>query len=578
MVKIVLDPGHGGTANLGGSSWNNAKGPNGLLEKTVTLKVALAAKEALSNLPVQVLLTRSTDVNVGIRARAAVAKDNAAEVFVSIHFNAPETCAAPAQGTETWINPNPREKSRMLASKIQASVLAVTGYRDRGVKDSILVSGVLRNDYHHQTTAHCLVEISFLSCQSSEEARLKTDAYISELGQAIRSGIVRYCVSAGLLPQSTQEALTEGVDDTFGEPEDAASAYRLGLIPTDEEPVAAGQAFTEGTFTESTDPRLRMAKIIVDFEARRDSRGRIEVYYPPAADGGGRFEVAGINVRYHPDQAWALRRLIEAGRHAEAEALAADYIAQYTDVAMSWCRTPGVQFFLRDSVFNRGPGGGARILQRAVGVAIDGVIGARTRAAVAAAENNPRDLIASLRRAREDYEREEIGYRPIFWAGLVNRWNKAQTAALTFLNSSPVATEAFDHSDLDSSYPPFGLRAEKGLTDDVLERFPDNAIIGVHAAWEIEEIQRILDFPGKNFKVAWFSEPKLESPVGEETKRASRSVRIRRAALTQENLVKTYGPERFAGHVALSVTQEKTANSPKGKGTQSTSSSRTRGK
>src|SRR5690348_14093497 len=40
MATIVIDPGHGGSEDLLGSSANHAVGPNGTLEKTLTLDVA----------------------------------------------------------------------------------------------------------------------------------------------------------------------------------------------------------------------------------------------------------------------------------------------------------------------------------------------------------------------------------------------------------------------------------------------------------------------------------------------------------------------------------------------------------
>ena len=100
MANIVLDPGHGGTIKVGGSSPNNATGPNGLKEKEVTLKVALAAERALAGPGIRVVLTRRSDRNLGIAERAAVARDNRADTFVSVHFNAPGG-EVPAQGTET---------------------------------------------------------------------------------------------------------------------------------------------------------------------------------------------------------------------------------------------------------------------------------------------------------------------------------------------------------------------------------------------------------------------------------------------------------------------------------------------
>jgi hypothetical protein len=45
--------------------------------------------------------------------------------------------------------------------------------------------------------------------------------------------------------------------------------------------------------------RMRMAKQIVDFEARRDKKGHLQVYKLPDWDGGGRYEVAGINEKYN---------------------------------------------------------------------------------------------------------------------------------------------------------------------------------------------------------------------------------------------------------------------------------------
>ena len=124
-----------------------------------------------------------------------------------------------------------------------------------------------------------------------------------------------------------------------------------------------------------------MAKTIVDFEARRVN-GKLAIYSLPANDGGGAYEVAGINVRYHPVEAAKLKALIEAGRHDQAEASVVDYLLDYTKPAAGWTTDAGVEFYLRDCVFNRGPKGAARILQRALGVDDDGEIGPATRDAL----------------------------------------------------------------------------------------------------------------------------------------------------------------------------------------------------
>ncbi|MFZ1103040.1 MAG: peptidoglycan recognition family protein [Hyphomicrobiaceae bacterium] len=184
--------------------------------------------------------------------------------------------------------------------------------------------------------------------------------------------------------------------------------------------------------------RLAMARVILDFEARRDAQGRIAVYRLPAGDGGGRYEVAGINERYHPAVCDELVALIRAGRHAEAEERTAEHIAQYTDKAAAWTHNAGVELFLRDCMFNRGPGGAAWILQKAVGVATDRDVGPITLAAAQAAEAAPEQLLDRLRRSREAYERLRRDETSRFWTGLVNRWNKAHATALEFMSAPAV--------------------------------------------------------------------------------------------------------------------------------------------
>jgi peptidoglycan hydrolase-like protein with peptidoglycan-binding domain len=185
--------------------------------------------------------------------------------------------------------------------------------------------------------------------------------------------------------------------------------------------------------------RMKMAKQIVDFEARRDRKGHLQVYRLPRGDGGGRYEVAGINERFNKEVCDRLVELIEAGAYDKAEALATEFIASDTDIVVNWSRIPAIEFYLRDSVFNRGHAGGAKILQMALGVEPDGVVGPRTRALLAVAEQDPDRLLNDLRAARERYEREVAGRdeRSRFWKGLVNRWNNALKFARTFLPALP---------------------------------------------------------------------------------------------------------------------------------------------
>ena len=78
---IAIDPGHGGDDE-------GAKGANGLKEKDLALAVARRLRSVLeARLGVRVLLTRDDDRNVPIDERAAVANNNKADLFVSLHAN-----------------------------------------------------------------------------------------------------------------------------------------------------------------------------------------------------------------------------------------------------------------------------------------------------------------------------------------------------------------------------------------------------------------------------------------------------------------------------------------------------------
>lgn len=183
MLSIVIDPGHGGSRRIGGSSPNNASGAKGTLEKNLTLDIALRLKTLLRDAGFDAVLTRDTDVNRGLATRARVARDRKAAVFLSLHFNGFD---GRAQGTETYIHATAGNRSRDLAQLVQASVRGATGLNDRGVKRASF--GVLNPSQHDRRTAACLVEISFLDVPA-EETRLRTAAYRQEIANALLQAV-----------------------------------------------------------------------------------------------------------------------------------------------------------------------------------------------------------------------------------------------------------------------------------------------------------------------------------------------------------------------------------------------------
>ena len=86
---VVIDAGHGG--HDPGASGPGASGPNGLQEKSVTLALVQATRDALvKHGRVRVALTRDDDHFLVLGERALLARRLGADVFLSIHADAVE--------------------------------------------------------------------------------------------------------------------------------------------------------------------------------------------------------------------------------------------------------------------------------------------------------------------------------------------------------------------------------------------------------------------------------------------------------------------------------------------------------
>ncbi|AWO74187.1 MULTISPECIES: N-acetylmuramoyl-L-alanine amidase family protein [Geobacillus] len=125
MVKIFLDPGHGG--NDAGAVGN------GLLEKDITLFIALEINRLLQNEyeGVSVQLSRTKDETVSLDERTDRANQWGADVYVAIHVN-----AGGGTGYEDYIYNRLDDDSATarIRDAIHEEVVKATGFRDRGKK------------------------------------------------------------------------------------------------------------------------------------------------------------------------------------------------------------------------------------------------------------------------------------------------------------------------------------------------------------------------------------------------------------------------------------------------------------
>jgi N-acetylmuramoyl-L-alanine amidase len=123
---VVIDPGHGGEER-------GARGPAGTLEKDVTLAVARQLKALLeARLGVRVLLTRDGDRTVALDERAALANNNKADLFVSLHANA--SVRSSVSGAEVfYLSLDEYAKGDRLADDETGELLPVAGGGEREV-------------------------------------------------------------------------------------------------------------------------------------------------------------------------------------------------------------------------------------------------------------------------------------------------------------------------------------------------------------------------------------------------------------------------------------------------------------
>jgi N-acetylmuramoyl-L-alanine amidase len=199
---VVIDPGHGGTANLPGSSYNNATSPSGVLEKTMALNYGLAVRDALKakrqedKLNLKVFMTREVDENKSGAYRGNKARDNGADVIFIIHFNANDDGSTPhrARGTlevyRTTNNVFAQEDTQLSSNIIDGMVAAMqpfdaaANHRARvGFDDKPAVSSDLNNgnttEYHPVRTAYIEVEFIDFGANTTDKADDAVDVLLN---------------------------------------------------------------------------------------------------------------------------------------------------------------------------------------------------------------------------------------------------------------------------------------------------------------------------------------------------------------------------------------------------------------
>lgn len=215
--KIVIDPGHGGhdTGTIG---------PDGLLEKDLVVDVGRRLGRLLeSRLGAEVVYTRKDDTFIPLETRTAIANQDQADLFVSIHANSSRD--PNARGVETYyLNftssadalevaarenavseksihelgdlvkkialKEKIEESHEFASDVQEALHSglsskSPGLRNRGVKKAPFIVLIGAN------MPSILAEISFVS-NPADERKLQTPEYRQRIAESLYRGIAKY--------------------------------------------------------------------------------------------------------------------------------------------------------------------------------------------------------------------------------------------------------------------------------------------------------------------------------------------------------------------------------------------------
>lgn len=172
-TKIYLDPGHGG-------SDTGAVG-NGLLEKNLTLQIALKIRDILNDEYTghSIKMSRTTDKYPTLTERTNAANAWNADFYLSIHIN-----AGGGTGYEDYIYPGAGEPSAAYRNIIHSEVVKATAFKDRGKKTNDL--HVLRES----KMPALLTENGFID--TAEDAKkLKDPTFIEKIARGHVNGLVK---------------------------------------------------------------------------------------------------------------------------------------------------------------------------------------------------------------------------------------------------------------------------------------------------------------------------------------------------------------------------------------------------
>lgn len=177
MAKICIDPGYGGK-DSGAVGF-------GRKEKDDVLSLSLKIKSLLETQGVTVIMTRSTDKDITIVNRTALANKEKCDYFLSLHRDAFSNDSA--NGSNIYIYSKASDATQKKAQAIYDEVIKASGFKRRG-----LIKGAANfNDYgvnRDTSMSACILELGFITNKNDNEIfDTKKDAIAKAIAKSLCS-------------------------------------------------------------------------------------------------------------------------------------------------------------------------------------------------------------------------------------------------------------------------------------------------------------------------------------------------------------------------------------------------------
>ena len=177
-ITVAIDAGHGG-------SEKGAIGCFGDEEKSINLKIAREVEKQLRKRGINVIMTRECDGNISLNDRVKIAKDNDADIFVSIHLNSigdvPFNLHKHKGTSVYYFNKNSKE----LAEILEKSVTKAAGTRNDGVRTGSFA--VIRPTHY----IGVLVEAAYM-INPHDTILYTSKDFVPNVAKGITDGIMEY--------------------------------------------------------------------------------------------------------------------------------------------------------------------------------------------------------------------------------------------------------------------------------------------------------------------------------------------------------------------------------------------------